>query len=152
MRKRSKRYCGKVTVVTASMEEWLPAASQSVHWPLWQHANWLMEVFAHEDTGKTHIVIHVHLLQELVGHHLQGILWPCLANNTTQRVFTLHWYNTFTWLNHFTEEEVKRKISCPQNIKGNYTPLQLHIWYHTGAIYIWQQVGTDTNKHTHTTI
>ena len=157
MCQRSKRHCGKVTVVTATMEGTMPAGRQPVHWPLWQHANWLMEVFAHEDTCKTHVVIHVNFLQELVGHHLQGILWPCLTNSATKRVLTLHWYNTFIGLNHFSEEAVKRQISCPQNIKGNYTPVQLHtytIHLTTHMFYTSDntQAQTQTNTHTHITI
>ena len=49
-----------------------------------------MEVLAHGHTLATHAVLQVDILQELVGHQLQGILWPRLSWSREEWV----WFTT----------------------------------------------------------
>ena len=45
-----------------------------------------MEVLAEGHTEAPHLVTHVNILQELVGHHLQSIVWPGLKDTALVRV------------------------------------------------------------------
>ena len=44
----------------------------------WKSSDTLMEVLTHRDTLLVSFTFQLNILQKLVGHHLQCILWPCL--------------------------------------------------------------------------
>ena len=82
-----------------------------------------------------------------------GILWPCLTNNTAQRVLTLRWYNTHIMAKSFHwSRSQKKNILSSKHQRKLQTGTIVHRYYtsdNTQVLYIWQYTGTDTNTHNH---
>ncbi len=42
-----------------------------------------MEMFAHDNRLRPHVILQVDFLQEFVGYHFQSVFWPSLNNEKT---------------------------------------------------------------------
>lgn len=51
-----------------------------------ERADTLVEVLAHDNCLPSHVIVQIDLLQELVGHHFQRIVWPRLHNRSHDNV------------------------------------------------------------------